>query len=497
MASISPARLSRFRSAPHRQTPSHSLLSTSLSPAPASSPSSLFLPTAYGADPLGVKDSTAAFSALMADFLSTNHSHRLANGIVDYGGATIDLEGGDFLLSQPLVLPFCVGNVRIQRGTLRASPTFPTSAYLLVVGNGSTAACKATGQDTVMENVAVSELMLDGQQRAAGCLVISSIMGAVLGPNNFYLGFTEFGIRVQGGHEVMVSASWLGQYLYSDPRKEKGHATGIAIYGNDHFVTDVIVDSALIGIYVQSAANLLTAVHTWNDANPHGTGIMLDCSGYTQNRLVGVYLDFNDLKAIDPQHLVVTDSFFLGSGAIQLIASSHNHQINGLSITNNEFDDGGGAAAIQLNQTQAQFTALIDSLIEGNMLDSSYHGAGTRVNTRTTFTHSRAASNATYCVDLTDALLFPQFPLTSVQVTVSVDDLSLGVPAHAVVPGSAPGVAAGDARSVCVGLQFLTSLPFDALPGSVEVTVDLSADQSAYSFGKKRSQRSTRSAVQR
>ena len=491
VSSISPSRMARLRSSPHRVTPSHTLLSPSLSFSPTPSPltsasSTLFLPTAYGADPSGVEDSTPAFTALMADLLAANHSHRLANDIVDLGGATVDLQGGDYLISQPVVLPFCYGNVRFQRGTLRASPTFPASSYLLVLGAGPTDKCKATGQDTTMENVAVSEVMLDGQQYAMGCLHIAATMGAVLGLNNFFLGFTTVGITVEGGHEVQILNSWLGQYLYSDPRKEKGHATGIAILGNDHTIRDVVVDSAQIGVYIQGAANLLTNVHTWNQANGnHGVGIHLDCAGYTQNRLTGVYLDWNDLVAVDPQHLVVADSFFLGGGAIYLVASSKNHQINGLSITDNEWDDGGGVAAIQLNQTQAQFTALIDSRIDGNMLDGSYHSTSTSANTRTTVTHSKANNNATYCIDLTSTLLFSQFNLTSVQLTVIVNDLSMGVPASAIVPGKAPGVAAGDMRSLCVAVQFMTATPFVPMADAVEVTFDVAVDQSTYSFSKK------------
>ena len=278
VSTISPARMARIRSSPHRTTPAHTLLSPSLSSSPAStSPSdplssTLFLPTAYGADPLGVVDSTPAFTRLMADLLAVNHSHRLANNIVDLGGATVDLQGGDFLISQPLVLPFCYGNVRFQRGTLRASPTFPTSSYLLVLGSGSTDKCKATDQDTTMENVAVSEMMLDGQQRAMGCLQISSTMGAVL-QSNFYLGFTAIGIAVDGGHEVQILNSWLGQYLYSDPRKEKGHATGISILGNDHVVESVVVDSAQTGIYVHGAGpgtpNTLSHSSLPNSHLPH------------------------------------------------------------------------------------------------------------------------------------------------------------------------------------------------------------------------------------
>ena len=233
-----------------------------------------------------------------------------------------------------------------------------------------------------------------------------------------------------------------------------------------------------------TTANLIINAHTWNQANGnHGVGIMIDCSGYTQNRLVGVYLDWNDLVAVDPQHLVVADSFFLGGGAINLVASTKSHQINGLAITDNEWDDGGGVAAIQLNQTVAHFSALIDTVIAGNMLDGSYHSTSTRINTRATFTHSKAANGATYCIDLTTTLLFPQFNLTSVQVTTSIDDLSMGLPVSAVVPGKAPGVAEGDMRSLCVGVMFLS--PFRAAAGTVELTFDISVDQSTYSFGKK------------
>ena len=252
------------------------------------SPSTLLYPVDYGADPTGVADSTSAFAALMAPLLSPtrfNHNHRLANGNVDLGGATVDLQGGDFLLSAPLLLPFCFGNVRFQRGTLRASPTFPPSSYFVELGHGDAEQCKATEQDTTLENVAVSELMLDGAQVASGCLRISVVMGAVLGPNNLYLGFTRAGLTVSGGHEVQISASWMGQFTYDYPRKERGTAMGIELLGNDHVISDVVVFSAQTGIDVRGAANLIVNAHTWNQATGnHGVGIFLDCAGYATPR---------------------------------------------------------------------------------------------------------------------------------------------------------------------------------------------------------------------
>ena len=279
LRSFPAARSHRYRKAltatsQHSAIGIDSALSAALS-LDAASPSAfdgLWLPGSFGADPTGVRDSTAAFDSLFHALLSVNRTHRLASGIIDLGGATIDLQGGDYLISRPLVLPFCYGNVKLQRGTLRASPTFPAASSMLMIGNGSTALCSPDGQDTTIENVQVSALMFDGQQRAAECITVRAIMGAVLGPGNFYLGFTRAGVAVQGGHEVQIENSWFGQYVYSDPRKEQGNATGIEIIGNDHVVSSVVIYSAKYGIYMRGAANLIWNAHAWNDATGTGNG---------------------------------------------------------------------------------------------------------------------------------------------------------------------------------------------------------------------------------
>ena len=82
-----------------------------------------------------------------------------------------------------------------------------------------------------MENLDISNVMLDAQNMAAGCISITDVMGSVLGPGNFYLGFTKDGLLINGGHEVQVINSWFGQYLYDDSRKETGHAHGITVLG--------------------------------------------------------------------------------------------------------------------------------------------------------------------------------------------------------------------------------------------------------------------------
>ena len=94
-------------------------------------------PVQYGADPTGVADSTAAFAlTLAALFNASSQIHPLANGIADLGGATVDLGGGTYLISQPIAIPQLYGNFRIIHGTVRASPSFPKARFVIEVGGG-------------------------------------------------------------------------------------------------------------------------------------------------------------------------------------------------------------------------------------------------------------------------------------------------------------------------------------------------------------------------
>ena len=224
--------------------------------APPVPPSFVFSPIAYGADPTGQADSTAAFELLMADLLSPNatHAHRMADGIVDLGGATVDLQGGDYLISRPLRIPPCYGNARIMRGSLRASPSFPSDGYLIVVGNETAAqrdweeavsgggrpsraalsspasrrqdfyshadptGCRFDQQAVYMEDVQLLSLLLDCQHAAAGGVFVSYIMGALIGDQTFIIGCPRAGITSVQGHELVISTVWVAEYFWSTRR---------------------------------------------------------------------------------------------------------------------------------------------------------------------------------------------------------------------------------------------------------------------------------------
>eukprot|EP01084_Bolivina_argentea_P084413 152665_1 len=92
--------------------------------------------TDFGGDPYGVNDSTYAFeeaiNVAITRYGSPNTS--MSNGIIDLGGVTFDLGGGDYLISSPLLIPPMYGNLRFIDGTIRASNTFkPITSYLLNV----------------------------------------------------------------------------------------------------------------------------------------------------------------------------------------------------------------------------------------------------------------------------------------------------------------------------------------------------------------------------
>jgi hypothetical protein len=109
------------------------------------------------------------------------------------------------------------GNLRFQRGTIRASRAFPADKYLIEIGGANCAGVliRNTTQGCCNENIGIENMMLDASLVALGGLRINNTMDTVVGPHMIFLGHREAGLTIHGGHESTVTHCWFGQYYVS------------------------------------------------------------------------------------------------------------------------------------------------------------------------------------------------------------------------------------------------------------------------------------------
>ena len=217
----------------------------------------------------------------------------------------------------------------------------------------------------------------------------------------------------------MINNAWFGQFLYSDSRKENGTAstaTGIQIFGNDHYVTNTIVFSSKIGVDIRNPANILSGVHTWNLATGNGgTGIIVRS---TQNRLIGCYLDYNNLVIESPISAVsIEDAFFL-VGSLELRTTGNNAKIDSLSIFDNQFWAGSNnKPTLILNETAGKFTSVSNMFVKNNQFSSGWAPKSPRASKTLTQKNSNK-----FTFDFSDILLFDNIDINWIQYSVQVND---------------------------------------------------------------------------
>ena len=327
-------------------------------------------PADYGADPSGRADSSAGFDAAIAVLLTRGSGHTDESGTIDLGGAALDLQGGEYILSRSLYIPSNYSNFAIYHGTVRASQTFPADGFVIDIGTADSY-CQNWG-NSCTENVDMEDLMIDGSQIANG-VRFNAVIGVNAGPDLFIINFTKVGVEMSGGHEVELHESWVGSCWYTPPdacwlnATALGNTTGIAINGNDHLLNQVVVFAGKTGVSVNGAANILTAVHTWNTqvaSVPDAIGIIVS---QWQNRLVAPYLDFVPLILKGSAVTTVTNGFFLCSPGVVFVPDPNSYPVQGVLIANNEFVCGGDVVA---SGAPADYSGLQDVTVSGNVYDN-------------------------------------------------------------------------------------------------------------------------------
>jgi hypothetical protein len=419
-----PARHRKLLHPPHAAARTRAQMRRWATPAGPAPGAHVFSPLDFGGDPSGATDATAAVAAAVAALLDTCSEPtraRMADWVRDCAGATLDLQGGEFLISAPLAIPPGFGDVHVMGGSLHASAAFPRDRYLIEVGNAT------VGGGGHNIDVSLSALFLNAGQ-AAGCIHTENLLGGVLGPQLYAFNFSAFGILASAGFEVTIMQTWAAEFWFDDSRKENGTATGAAvgIYkdGNDGVIDDVVVFSSKIGLWLGGEANQVNAVHTWNLANGRGgTGILATAGS---QRLTSCYLDWNDVVFTVPTQISFSGGFFLCGARVRLVAPADG-VASGVYIAGNEFVgaychfDGYGAV-----QADGNFTSATDVSVVGTLADSGIFVRGPTA----TLTQYASAPTSSFLFNFTDKLLFDTASVPIATITAS---LVLDAPAQAPV----------------------------------------------------------------
>jgi hypothetical protein len=392
------------------------------------SPGVRVTPLDFGADPTGKSDSSDAIQSCVQfcvnyssviDFLGHFPGDAsFGNGkyIRNAGGCVIDLSGGEYLLSKPIVFPEYIANINFGHGSLVADPTpgvFPPDSFLLVVGIAGS--CKIP-QGSCNIDINFPELFLDGSHVASG-IQVNNVMGSTLGPGSYLLNFTSYGVQINGGHELMISRCWLGETNFDYPFSKTDLPTAIAIQvnGNDHYIQSTVVFSSKIGLEVNGAANYITGVHVWFPSNQAlafvDEGVKAFHITGWQNRFVGCYIDGSravfDTGGLN--HNIWVDGFECCAGVadvphgIMLLGDSIG---GGMVIENNIFC---GGNIFSVPATPGKAVAVKGTRIESN----SFCGQGVGSKATLSLTQTAASQwNFTFC----DYLVFPTISRVKVSV---------------------------------------------------------------------------------
>ncbi|CAA2998622.1 Hypothetical predicted protein [Olea europaea subsp. europaea] len=368
------------------------------SPMQATSPPPVYHLTSYGADPTGKTDSTEALVKALSDALDGPTNGFLMEGILNLGGAKIELDGGNYLISRPLQFSVAGrGNLVIQGGTIKSSDNFSNGTYLIDLSPSSV----NNSLKYNYEFVTLRDLLLDSNFRGGGIRVVNSLRISI--DNCYITHFTTNGILVQGGHETYIRNSFLGQHITAggDAGERNFSGTAINLMGNDNAVTDVVIFSAEIGIMISGEANTLSGVHCYNKATGYGgTGIYLKVpSGLTQTRIVNCYLDYTGIVVEDPVQVHISSSFFLGDAYIRL--KSVKGVAIGVNIVDNMFSGSNkGVNNVQLDKENGAFTKIDQVVIDRNNVNGMNLKA-------TVARRSVQVNGSSWLVDFNSVLLFP------------------------------------------------------------------------------------------
>eukprot|EP01084_Bolivina_argentea_P085927 155330_1 len=392
--------------------------------------------TDFGGDSTGVNDSTNAFLTAINKALSYGTPNTtMINGVKDLGGVTIDLGGGVYKISKPLLIPSNYGNLRIMDGTICASKDFsPTNEFLLTIGNNINAGNCAGNECN--ENIAIENMAFDCKHICGGGISLYYTLYTSIGPDIYVTGYNIVGISVFESGGTMINTAYLGEYNPSDANKQKRNSTAIQFYTHDSYISNVIIFDALIGIHIgDSGGNVLNGIHIWgtdaiknNITNVTNTIGMIIQGNAHQLRVLNCYFDFNHLVIFSPIYsLSVENTFFLGGGGLVFKASSTNSMITGFNLMDSQFTIGKykqNATTILVDESNGKFSEIKNVVIAGIEIHQSNTN---KYYFKTTYTKSvlMQRNSTKWVFDFNDVLLFDNIGIAMIDYSVKIETTSI------------------------------------------------------------------------
>ena len=282
----------------------------------------------FGGDPTGVADSSAALDAALQSAI--NGTER--DGMVGAGGVVVDLVGGTYLISRPMLLHG--GKFRgfgIRGGTLFAGPSFPPEGLML---------------DCVSCSMVFFEDLTIDMQHRGGCMRFDTSLQTTVS-NLFCLHYSSYGILGSDGagqgHELLVRSSFFAEFMWGEPGFDdvsKQNGTAIFMLFPDSNFYDIIIRCTRVGVINRSGANLYHGLHIYATCNkaPDGGNVSLGMlSDSWQTRISNCYFDDSPLVVSMLFGVVVEGSLFYGLSGLIVAPLSSNVKPRGLFFSRNVF----------------------------------------------------------------------------------------------------------------------------------------------------------------
>jgi hypothetical protein len=208
----------------------------------------------FGADPTGMKDSSAAITgAIVAALNRSAVIGRKAAGR-QIGNVIVSLEGGQYRLDSPVVFPASGGGyVTVQDGALIAGPPFNSSEFLVDMSVGGYVYVSFLG------------VYFDSQHRGGNLKIADCLRTTVR--NCYFSAFSLHGLLAargaSQGHELVVSDSFFAEYEFGTKNYDNTTAktgTAIEMQFPDSIISNIVALCSRRGV-VDGGGNQYTAIH--------------------------------------------------------------------------------------------------------------------------------------------------------------------------------------------------------------------------------------------